>query len=137
MIALLIGRLPGVARATYVRYLFASAGALAVDLGVFMTLLAAGASAIAASVLGYAVGIMAHWLLSSRAVFADGLAEKGANRHRQKILFLASALVGLIITAAVVALCGMAGLDPRLAKLAAIVIAFQATYFLRNAVVFS
>jgi putative flippase GtrA len=137
MLAMLMGRLPGVARVTYIRYILASAGALAVDLGLFMLLLAGGAPATPASTVSYAAGILVHWLLSSRAVFSDGLADRGADRHRQKILFLGSALVGLMITAAVVALCGMAGLDPRLAKLIAIVIAFQATYILRNTVVFS
>lgn len=137
MIASILGRLPGIGRVTYFRYLAASAGALAVDFGLFMLLLATQASPASASVIGYAAGILAHWLLSSRAVFAGALADPGRDRTRQKVLFLGSALVGLLLTAAVVGLGAMAGLDPRLAKLLAIFLAFQVTYILRNTVVFS
>jgi len=137
MIATLLGRLPAFARVTYFRYMAASAGALAVDMGLFMTLMTFGAPAISASVVSYSSGILTHWLLSSRAVFAEALAESERGRIRQKTLFLGSALVGLVITATIVGLGDKAGLDPRTAKLAAIVVAFQTTYFLRKTVVFS
>jgi putative flippase GtrA len=137
MIAALLGRLPAFARVTYFRYIAASAGALAVDMGLFMTLIAFDVSPMPASVVGYAVGILAHWLLSSRAVFAEAAADGERARYRQKTLFLGSALVGLAITAAIVGLGDMVGVDPRLAKLAAIVVAFQTTYILRKTVVFS
>jgi putative flippase GtrA len=90
-----------------------------------------------ASVVGYAAGILAHWLLSSRAVFTDSTADTGAGRMRQKTLFLASALVGLALTALIVGMGDMAGLDPRLSKMVAIFAAFQTTYVLRKVVVFS
>lgn len=137
MIAALLGRLPAFARVTYFRYIAASAGALAVDMGLFMTLMAFGAPAMSASVVGYAAGVLAHWLLSSRAVFAGALADGERGRIRQKTLFLGSALVGLAITATIVGLGDMAGLDPRVAKLAAIVVAFQTTYLLRKTLVFA
>jgi putative flippase GtrA len=121
-------------RITYARYIVASAGALAVDMGIFMALLRADMPATSASVMGYVSGIGAHWLLSSRAVFTDA-SESG--RNRQKLLFIASALVGLAITAAIVGAADMLGIDPRIAKLGAIGVAFNATYLLRKRIVFS
>jgi putative flippase GtrA len=119
-----------------VRYGLASVGALAVDIGAFLALLALGAPAAAASALGYGLGIAAHWLLSSRAVFADSVAARGAGRTRQKALFVGSAVVGLGLTTAIVGLADLAGGDPRLGKLAAVVVSFTATWLLRNKVVF-
>lgn len=137
MFAALLGRLPGLARITYVRYLAASIGALAVDLCLFMALIAGGAPAISASVIGYTAGILVHWLLSSRTVFTDALAPGRPGRIRQKTLFLVSALMGLGLTTLIVGVGAHLGLDPRLAKLAAIMISFQATYVLRKVVVFA
>ena len=66
----------------------------------------------------------------------DRLAARGAGRLRQQSGFLASALVGLGVTAASVWLCGRAGWDPRLSKLVAIVLSFQLTWLLRKHFVF-
>ena len=89
-----------------------------------------------ASALGYSLGILAHWLISSRAVFQDGLAADGRARAVQKTLFVISALAGLALTTLIVTLADGAGIDPRLAKLAAIVVSFQTTYLLRRHIVF-
>ena len=118
------------------RYLIASVGALAVDMGAFLALLALGAAPVGASALSYTLGIAAHWIMSSRAVFTDSVAERGAARNRQKALFVGSALAGLAITTLVVWAGDNAGMDPRLAKLAAIVVSFTATWLLRAKVVF-
>ncbi|KUO52829.1 MAG: polysaccharide biosynthesis protein GtrA [Sphingomonadales bacterium BRH_c3] len=118
------------------RYGLASVGALAVDVGVFLALLSAGVAAAPASAFGYTVGIAAHWLLSSRKVFHDGLAARGRERMKQKALFVISALIGLALTTAIVGLGDQAGADPRLAKLAAIVASFILTYLIRSRVVF-
>ena len=119
-----------------VRYGLASVGALAIDVGSFLAALASGAPAAAASALGYSIGIATHWLLSSRAVFADSVAERGPDRTRQKALFVGSALIGLALTTAIVGLADAGGLDPRAAKLVAIIVSFAATWTLRNRVVF-
>jgi small basic protein len=79
---------------------------------------------------------VAHWLLSSRAVFVGSVAERGLERTRQKALFVASAMVGLALTTAIVWSGDSAGLDPRLAKLVAIVVSFAATWLLRSKIVF-
>jgi putative flippase GtrA len=122
--------------ARFLRYLLASAGALAVDMGAFLALLALGTWPAAASAASYSLGIVAHWLLSSRTVFADTVAGRGSGRTRQKALFVGSALAGLALTTAVVGLGDFAGIDPRLAKLAAIAASFALTWLLRVRVVF-
>jgi putative flippase GtrA len=119
-----------------VRYFLASAGALAVDMGCFLALLAAGMWPASASAVGYCAGIVAHWLLSSRAVFTDTVAARGLARTRQKALFVVSALVGLGVTTVIVWSADAAGIDPRLAKIAAIGISFAITWLLRAKVVF-
>ncbi len=122
--------------ATYVRYLGASVVALAADGGSYLVALEAGVAPVVAAVLGYTIGIFVHWLLSSRLVFASGARDFAHRRNRQRSLFVGSALIGLALTGAVVAITTQLGLDPRLAKLVAIVVSFQATYFLRKMVVF-
>lgn len=118
------------------RYLLASVGALAVDMGSFLALLAAGTPAVLASAVGYSLGIIAHWLLSSRTVFTGRVADRGIERTRQKALFVGSALAGLALTTLIVGAGEMAGLDPRIAKLFAIGASFTLTWLLRSKVVF-
>ncbi len=120
----------------FLRYLAASALALGVDMGTFLALLSLGAPAAAAAAVGYALGIVAHWLASSRAVFTAGVAEHGPGRSRQKALFVGSALAGLAVTTTIVGGGTALGLDPRLAKLAAIGASFVLTWLLRERVVF-
>jgi putative flippase GtrA len=119
-----------------VRYILASVGALAVDMGSFLALLYLAVPAAAASALGYGLGIVAHWLMSSRAVFSDSVASRGVERTKQKALFVGSALIGLAITIAIVGLADLGGIDPRLAKLVAIAVSFAVTWMLRNRIVF-
>ena len=132
----MIARVIRIADRRLVRYGLASVGALAVDMGSFLALLALAVPAAAASGLGYGLGIVAHWLLSSRAVFADSVATRGPQRTRQKALFVGSAMIGLALTTGIVGLADLGGLDPRLAKLAAVVVSFAVTWMLRNKVVF-
>ena len=76
----------------FVRYVLASVGALAVDVGSFLALLSTGMIAAPASAIGYSLGILAHRLMSSRAVSVGDVAERGIARTRQKALFVISAL---------------------------------------------
>jgi putative flippase GtrA len=121
----------------YCRYVAVSAASLGVDFSLFMTALSIGAPSALAAAFGYLSGVICHWLLSSRAVFIGRIADPGTSRHRQQALFLGSALVGLAITSAIVGLGTFYGLDPRLAKLVAVVVSFQTTYLLRQKVIFS
>lgn len=121
----------------WLNYLLASALALGSDAGLFLLLLNAGLAPVPASATGYCAGILVHWMISSRLVFADGAAARGTGeRHRQKLLFVGSAVVGLAVTTAIVGGGSALGFDPRLAKLAAIAVSFQTTYLLRRHIVF-
>ena len=118
-------------------YVLASVCALAVDVGSFLALMAAGLSATVASAIGYSLGIVSHWLLSSRTVFIGRVADRGSSdRTRQKALFVGSALAGLALTTAIVGAAELSGFDPRLAKLAAIGASFLLTWLLRSRIVF-
>ena len=119
-----------------VRYLGASVIALGCDFAAFLLLLLLGLAPAPASALAYALGIAVHWLVSSRKVFTDTVAGQGPPRMRQKALFVGSALVGLAVTTAVVAAASALGLDPRLAKLAAVGASFTVTWLLHDSVVF-
>jgi putative flippase GtrA len=132
----MIARVLKIADLRLVRYILASVGALAVDMGSFLALLSLAVPAAAASAIGYALGIVAHWLLSSRAVFSDSVASRGLERTKQKALFVGSAMIGLALTTAIVGLADHGGADPRLAKLVAIAVSFAVTWMLRNRIVF-
>jgi putative flippase GtrA len=121
---------------TLLRYLVASALSLGVDMGSFTFLLLIGSAAAPAAAAGYALGILAHWLISSRKVFADSVATRGPARTRQKAMFVVSALVGLGITTLIVGGGTAAGLEPHLAKLAAIIASFTVTWLLRSKIIF-
>jgi putative flippase GtrA len=125
-----------VRKGTFPKYLIASVIALGVDLGSFLALLEMGSAPMAASASAYMLGIVAHWLLSSRTVFATGVAERGPERTMQKAMFVISALIGLGITTAIVGAGHAMGLDPRLAKLAAVGVSFVVTWLLRERIVF-
>jgi putative flippase GtrA len=121
----------------YCRYIAASAASLGIDFAVFMAMLSLGLPPALAAATGYVAGILCHWYLSSRAVFVGQVAATGPARRQQQGLFVISALVGLSITTAIVGLGSRFGVDPRLAKGAAIVVSFQATYLLRKRIVFA
>ncbi len=119
-----------------IRYIVASAIALGIDLGSFLIMLSLGTMAVAASAASYTLGILVHWLISSRKVFADTVAARGIERTKQKALFVVSALAGLALTTAIVGAADLAGLDPRLAKLFAVAASFALTWLLRSKVIF-
>jgi len=124
-------------QATYLRYLAASVVALGVDFSLFLALQVTGMPIALLSALSYGAGIVVHWLISSRLVFAGELRDVGIDRARQQALFLLSAFAGLLITVAIVSLAVQFGFDARLAKLVAIAASFQATYLLRSKIVFA
>ncbi|MFK4004539.1 GtrA family protein [Qipengyuania sp. NPDC077563] len=118
------------------RYGLASIAALAADMSIFSILIFLLTPPIAASAAAYSVGIVIHWLLSSRTVFTNKVAVDGAYRTRQKALFVASAMVGLALTATIVGAGDAVGVDPLAAKLVAIALSFSATWLLRSRIVF-
>jgi putative flippase GtrA len=133
----MLARLQALVSGVLLRYLAASVAALAVDVGSFLALLALGTPAGPAAGLGYGLGVVAHWLISSRAVFANAVAPRGPERTRQKAGFVVSALLGLALTTAIVGGGTAVGLDPRLAKLIAIAASFTLTWLLRSRLIFA
>jgi putative flippase GtrA len=125
-----------ICRVRYFRYLLTSGVSLGADLAAFALLLQLRLAAVVASIAAYALGIGVHWLMSSRLVFAQELASDFSKRNRQKLLFVASALAGLAITAAVIGWGVHWEWNPSLCKLLAVGISFQTTYFLRRTIVF-
>src|SRR3546814_2046981 len=67
----------------WLNYLLASGLALGSDAGLFLLLLDAGLSPVTASATGYCAGILVHWVVSSRLVFADGAAARGTGRSEE------------------------------------------------------
>ena len=121
----------------YLRYIGVSAVALVIDMSVFLALIAGTMVVSIAAGIGYGVGIVVHWSLSSRMVFADRVAQSGMGRGKQKALFIMSAVLGLGLTMMIVGVGTRIGIDARIAKIIAIGVSFNATYFLRKFVVFA
>jgi len=120
----------------FLRYLLASVVALTADMGSFLLLLETALPAGLSAAIAYAVGIVVHWLLSSRAVFHADLAGRGHQRTRQKALFIGSALFGMGLTSAIVSAVAALGGDARMGKILAIGASFTATWLLRKNIVF-
>lgn len=121
---------------TFLRYFAASGIALGVDASCFFTLMALGAKPGMGAAAAYCVGIVAHWLISSRAVFAHELAERGPERTRQKMLFVVSALVGLAATTLIVSTGAAFGLNLAVTKGIAVAASFSLTWVARRWIVF-
>ena len=109
----------------------ASATGTVIDLGSFLLLFRYGVPAVGAAIAGYVLGMVAHWFVSSRYVFADRLAVPGLARGGQQVLFAASAGVGLLLTAGIVAAVQNSGGDPRLGKLLAMLVSFACVFLIR------
>lgn len=131
--------MPAAARRSpiFARYLGASGVALGFDIALFFAGVAIGMPAGAAAAVGYSAGIGLHWWLSSRTVFAAGLATRGRARTRQQALFVLTALVGLALTTGTVTVLAQFGLAASVARVAAIGLSFATTYILRRAFVFA
>lgn len=121
----------------FARYISSSVIALGADTGCFLIFLQLGMSPALAAASGFMVGIVVHWLVSSRVMFASYVAATGAERRRQQAMFLATALLGLGLTTGIVGGAAAMAINPRLAKLVAIAVSFTTTSGLRHLLVFS
>lgn len=117
------------------RYALVSALALGLDFSVFLALNSAIGHATISGVVGYACGIVLHYQLSRLFVFAPAASEKSA--HRRFVEFIASGLVGLAVTAVVIAAGTGLGLSPIVAKVMAAGASFLGVYAIRRTVVFA
>ncbi len=118
------------------RYAAVSALALALDFGVFLALNAIIGLPTLSGVVGYACGIVLHYHLSRRFVFDTAGSQKSAQRLFSE--FVASGLIGLAVTAGVIALAtGVFGLAPIWAKAIAAVASFVGVFVIRRRIVFA
>lgn len=120
----------------FARYGLASATGTIVDLLSFLFLYSLGLLAGLAAAIGYALGTVVHWYISSRFVFADRLSKPGLERGGQQAMFVASALLGLGLTTLIVSSADAAGMDPRIAKLFAMGLSFLTVWLVRLTLVF-
>ena len=122
----------------FARYVGVSAVALAADMASLDRLLVVGWDHSVAAAVAYSVGIVVHWLLSTRFVFSAETAMPGSGeRDRQKLMFLGSAFVGLTLTTAIVGSGSALGIEPRIAKLFAIAASFFTVWLLRRLYIFA
>lgn len=118
------------------RYTVVSAVSLGLDVGVYWVLATFGWRPALAGATGYLLGLMLHFALSTRFVF-DAEAS-GKSEARLFGEFAMSGIVGLVLTASVIAVMteGL-GTGVLAAKAAAVIISFFAVFFLRRSVVFA
>jgi putative flippase GtrA len=118
------------------RYTIVSAMALVFDFGVFLALNAVLGLPTVAGVIGYACGIVLHYFLSRHFVFLAARSRKSA--HRLFTEFVASGLIGLAVTAGVIALAtAVLGWAPIVAKIVAAGASFIGVYLIRRTIVFA
>ncbi|MEQ1497475.1 MAG: GtrA family protein [Novosphingobium sp.] len=121
----------------FLRYFAASCIALAIDLGSFFLLLKTPLAPGLSAAIAYSLGIVAIWVLLSRAVFTDGTHGSGPARTQQKALFLVSSWGGLALTTAIVSAADLIQADVRLFKGLAVIFSFAFNYFARKHLVFT
>ncbi len=118
-----------------VRYGIVSVGALACDLVVYAAVVQVGVLPAAAGALGYVIGLLVHYTLSSCWVFPD----PGERRTVPTLAkFVATGLLGLMLTTAIIGILTTLGLaTPFLAKAIAVGSSGLAVFLLRRAYVFA
>jgi putative flippase GtrA len=118
------------------RYALVSGVALTLDFTVFLALNTSIGHATISGVSGYAAGTVIHYFLSRRFVFDVARSPKAA--HRLFTEFVASGIVGLAVTAAVIALATeMFGVTPIAAKIFAAGASFIGVFLIRCTIVFA
>ena len=102
-------------------YVAVSGCALCIDFTIYWALLSVAKYAFVAAVGGYICGVLSHYLLSSRIVFAKRFYKRGVVEEAPAIAkFFAAGASGLVVTATVVGvLADVMGFHPLIAKVAA------------------
>jgi putative flippase GtrA len=118
------------------RYLVVSALALGCDVAVYASLIGSGTPATAAGAAGYMFGLLVHYALSTRWVFPDAA---GTRRTAPTLVkFVATGLIGLATTAAIIdALTRSHLAGAYSAKAAAVIAAYVVVFLLRRSFVFA
>ncbi len=118
------------------RYAVVSLLALALDCAVYLSLITTGIRPMPAGIVGYSMGLLLHFVLSSAFVFNASAVDK--DRIRLFGEFALSGLAGLVVTAVVIAATtDFAGLPALPAKILATGVSFLIVYSLRRGIVFA
>ena len=125
--------------AQFVRYFAVSAVALCIDVTVYWTLLSAAKFAFIAAAGGYVCGVLSHYVMSSRVVFAKRFKKRGLADESPTIArFFAAGFAGLIVTSGVVGLLAdVVGMHPLLARIAAAGCSFCVVFLCMRLFVFN
>lgn len=113
-------------------YLQAGLVGLAVDCALFLLALSGGFTPGISAALGYIAGASLHGLICNRGVFESPAATVSQLRGRQQYMFTLAAILGLGVTVGSVMALIAIGVAPLLAKLAAIVASFGASFLIRR-----
>lgn len=119
------------------RYFLVSLVALAVDYGLYLSLLwsGTGLSPVQAAAPAYIAGAVVHYFMSRRFVFPAGWLNR--RQLEELSLFILSGLFGLALTAGVVwAVSAIPGAGVHWPKAAAVAVSFAGTYAVRKYLVF-
>jgi putative flippase GtrA len=118
------------------RYSVVSIAALATDVLVYISLCALAVNVPVAGIIGYAVGMIAHYALSTAFVFDVAHARKSAPRRLAE--FAGSGLLGLMLTGFIIAaMTDYFAASAIAAKVVAIIISFLAVFLVRRCIVFA
>lgn len=119
-----------------VKYTLVSGLALSSDLATFYLALYLGTPAPTAGVMGYSLGLVLHFVLSSNFVFDTAQTEK--TKRLLFIQFAASGLIGVIATWVIIFVTeGLLGYSPTIAKGCAVLITFIMVFVIRRSIVFA
>lgn len=116
---------------TFARYFGASLIALIVDIIIYSIAITVSILPSLSAALGYSVGIIIHWLVSSNFVFI-GKKRSGGKLQLQRAFFAGSALLGLSLTIGIVQIITMAGIGAFWAKIIAVLVSFIVVYAVRK-----
>lgn len=118
------------------RYAVVSLLALAVDYAAYLSLVSAGTRPMLAGMIGYPMGLLLHFTLSTAFVFDTSRVDKAPARLFGE--FALSGVAGLAVTTLVIATAtDGAGLAALPAKVLATGVSFLVVYSLRRSVVFA
>lgn len=123
----------------FVGYTMVSAIALVVDTSVYWTLLQPLKLAAKAAACGYVCGVLTHYALSSRIVFASRLKGRGVKAEAPVLAkFFAAGAVGLIVTSVTIGILADGfGMHPLLAKFFAAGLSFVTVFTSMRVFVFN
>jgi len=118
------------------RYTGVNIASVSIDYAIFLFLTHTYDIPVTASIIAYAIALVFNYDLSKRFVFGSDGSHK--SQRRLFVEFLATGLLGLVLTAVATAIGIHAfGFSPMLAKTIAVLICFVTLYIIRSRLVFT